>query len=154
MFDKHSGRQVINFGDFSFNSKRFEVWQGGQMINSGDLKTTINFETLSQRPSIACIRVSLSTLLLETILAHSFYFDISFTSNDRIFAAIVPDKSNCENYNSYAAFKSTALGITRPSKTFEFNEPYVCSIFTINNIPNKITFGLPIAQSLIEFYSN
>lgn len=153
MFDKYSGVQLLNFGNFAFESKRFEVWSGGKQIHGTTLFTTIKFQTVGTKiPSLNAIKVELSTLVPETIISRSMNFDISYTGTDRILVATVAANTNCENYESYKLFRNNAPSITRQKKYFEPNEPYVCSIFSIDNIPNKVTFGIPIFQSLVEFY--
>jgi hypothetical protein len=47
----------------------------------------------------------------------------------------------------------TTTGITRKGKIFNGNEPYCCSLFSINQKISKVTFSFSNPEKLIEFYS-
>lgn len=154
MYDKYSGIQIINLGEYTFESSRYEVWTGGQMVKSASIPTSISLKTIGGKiPSLNVIEISLSTFLPESLIAHKMSFDISYTGTDRILVTIVAANTNCEDYDSYKLFRNLSPTITRQEKLFKINEPYACSIFSINNIPDKITFAVPLSKLLIEFYS-
>jgi hypothetical protein len=81
-------------------------------------------------------------------------FDVAFTGTDRIITATIPAKCNIDDNDSFFAFKSFALKITRSEKTFADNEPFAASIFCVESKPSKIAFTLAALNRIIEFYKD
>lgn len=154
MYDKYSERQIIDFGEYTFESNRYEIWKDGQIIKSASIPTSISMKTIGNKiPSPNAIKISLSTVLQESLIAHRMYFDVSYTNGDRVLLAIIASNSNCSTYDSYTTFVAYAPVITRQQKDFNHNEAFACSIFSIDNVPDKISFSLPVSELLIAFYS-
>jgi hypothetical protein len=156
MYDKRTPYQVANKAlTFNFSPRRYEIWSGGQLIDNGlvegIIKCTPSFfsEVISE--------VKLIDFPDFINIGSTLLFDITFTSVDRIYLATVPRETNINDYNSFQSFKNNVpLGfqiITREKRDFDENEPYVCSVFTINNSIEKISFSFGNSPRLIEFYN-
>ena len=154
MYDKRTPFQVIEKGlNFNYKPSKFEVWSGGKLIDSGQFSGLIKCEQkgLKSRNIVVSILKSVEEIEIDHILD----FDLSYTSGDRIYLATVPKRSNISDYPSFQSFVSNVpLGfniITRQEKEFRENEPYVCSIFTMNNNVVKVSFSFGINPRLLEF---
>ena len=154
MYDKRTPFQVIEKGlNFNYNPSKFEVWSGGQLTDSGQFSGLIKCEQkgLESKNIVVTILDSLDEIEIDHILD----FDLSYTSGDRIYLATVPKRSNISNYTSFQSFVSNVPWgfniITREEKEFKENEPYVCSVFTINNNVVKVSFSFGNNPRLLEF---
>jgi len=153
MFDTYNERRIVNFDKFNFVSNRFEIWSAGAMVDSGNIVTEISILNTSQESHQENkIAVSINSKLNDTILAKNLNFDIAYTNNDRILLGIIPQASNCDDNESFAAFVNFAPIRTRVQKTFKNNEPHACSLFLTQSRIEKITFSIALSKMLIEFY--
>jgi hypothetical protein len=157
MFDSFTPFQLIKLPDFSFNPSRFEIWSSGKLHLQGNTKCKISMLMKDPNVSdISKISVVINDNNFSDEILSNFSFDISYTGKDRILLATVSNSSNIDNYNSYMGLKSFIPNgfplITRDSKDFILNEPFVCSLFLINQKLSKLTFSIGINPKLIEFY--
>lgn len=157
MFDTFTPFQLIKLPDFSFNPSRYEIWSSGKLYLQGDTKCIISMHMKEPTEiDISRISVVINDNNLRDEILSNFTFDISYTSKDRILLTTVANTSNLDNYNSYLGLKSfIPVGfplITRNSKSFILNEPFVASLFLINKKLSKLTFSIGINPKLIEFY--
>ena len=153
MYDKFSEVRLVNLGGVNFKSSRYEIWSGGKLIKSDSTPTSININTLnSESPAQDGIEFMIDSFLNEAILARKTYFDIGYTSIDRIRYAIIPNRSNCEGDVGYDSFIINSPIRTRENKIFNKNEPYAAGLFLVNGILDKVTFSVSLSRVLIEFY--
>jgi hypothetical protein len=113
---------------FRFHYSRFEVWQGGKCIKSGDSKSIIE-TTLTGKELL----VILNDPLLHNHIKPRFSFGEISTNIDRIMW-------------SRDIFDST--GVT------DHNRPDICSLFFRGGVLSKVTFTIHDPNTLIEFYSD
>jgi hypothetical protein len=156
MFDKHEPFLISEKAlTFIFEPKRYEIWAGGVLIKEGNINGRIECSPLSFE--VACCKFETFNLPSELNLTDALIFDITFTGKDRIYMATVPEVTNIGNYNSFVAFKQMIpLNfpiITRYIKEFEEDEPYVCSIYTIDNKYVKLAFSFGNNPRLLELYA-
>lgn len=155
MYDKYKGFLIVQGLSFHFQARRYEVWQGGSLIANGNCNTRI--EGTAKESTSQVVQTKLYEIPLSVSISQDIMFGISYTSSDRIYLATVPSKTNINNYPSFMTFKmSVPLGfniITIEEKFFSVDEPYACSIFTINGVIDKITFSFGNNPRLLEFYA-
>lgn len=150
MFDTYEPLLKVPMKSFVFIPKRYEIWINGKMEKSG-ISTNPIIATKTIQNSKDKTEVIISDLSLHKELAYSNVFDDFITINDRMQLIIVPAKPNVSCM--YISTMLDLLGPTREFKSFNNNEPYCCSLFTINGKIAKITFSFCSPEKLIEFYS-
>ncbi len=154
-FDKFKPHIILEKAlSFKFNPNKFELWSKGQLISNGSIDAKIECIPVFFDPK----KSEVKSYGLPTVLniRDTLIFDLTFTSTDRIFMATVPKKTNIENYDSFKGFKENVPLdfpiITRDERTFEENEPYVCSIFLTNKIVSKISLSFGNNPRLLELF--
>lgn len=153
MYDKFNESILVNLGKVNFNSSRYEIWSGGKLIKSGNANTSILINTLSdENPKLNGVEITVNSLISNEILASKVFFDIGYTSLDRIRYAIIPNSSNCQGDVGFDSFLAYSGIRTREHKDFNKNEPYAAGLFLINGVLDKITFSVSLSRVLIEFY--
>lgn len=174
MFDNYSEVQIDSLSPIEFNPKRFELWMGGQLKNSGSVNEIITIITksvsglnqisVSFRKSIEDIENEATTSFVNKIFGRKdehqnlrefidshIEFDVIFTSSDRLMICKIPSHSNCENVVGLSVLKANNKH-TRNDYNFSSTDPFVCSLFTINGGLVKITFSFNNPEKLLEFY--
>jgi len=151
MYDQFEPYVSIRQGlDFDFQPERYEIWQKGQCIEH---KTEIAFTVKQNEKGQVLVSVSENDLNIKT----NILFDMAYTSGDRIYCATVPSETNINNSDAFISFKANVpLGfkiITREFKFFDTNEPYVFSIFLMQNHIAKVSFSFENNPRLVEFYA-
>lgn len=119
-----SGR--ISRDPYIFNYSRYEVWQGGQCILSGDSKSKITTEIIRDS-----LHVQINDRSISNYINSSFSFREISTNGNRILW-------------SKDIFNST--------NAVEYNTPDVSSLFFKNGILSKVTFTIHNPNTLVEFY--
>lgn len=155
MYDKresfHIAQEAISF---VFRTSRYEIWSGGKLIDEGRVNGHI--QCMPSLFSKAQSEIKFFDLPEKLNVRHTLLFDITFTSNDRIYLATVPRQSNINHYDSFMNFKTNVpIGFpieTREKRDFDINEPYVCSVFTIDSTVKKVSFSFGNSPRLLEFY--
>lgn len=112
---------------FTFNYKRFEVWQGGACIYSGN-----SFGQIVAKVVNGQLNVTIDDVMINNHIIKHFSFGEISTNNDRIMW-------------SKDIFNSTG-------KT-ERNNPDISSLFFKQGILNKVTYTIHDPNTLVEFYS-
>ncbi len=112
---------------FIFNYKRFEVWQGGACIYSGNSIGQIVAKVVNGQ-----LNVTINDVMINNHIIKHFSFGEISTNNDRIMW-------------SKDIFNSTG-------KT-ERNNPDISSLFFKQGILNKVTYTIHDPNTLVEFYS-
>lgn len=153
MYDKFNENRLVNLGKVNFNSSRYEIWSGGKLIKSGNANTSILINTLSdENPKQDGVEITVNSLISSELLASKVFFDVCYTSLDRVRYAIIPNSSNCQGDVGYDSFLAYSPIRTREYKCFNKNEPYAAGLFLINGVLDKITFSVSLSRVLIEFY--
>ncbi len=153
MYDKFNEVKIVNLGIVDFESSRYEIWSGGKLIKADSIPTSIRFNTLtSDEPKQDGIEVIINSFLNEAVIPKKTYFDIGYTSLDRIRYAIIPRSSNCQGDVGFDSFLANSPIRTREHKNFNKNEPYAAGLFLINGVLDKVTFSVSLSRILIEFY--
>jgi hypothetical protein len=112
---------------FTFNYKRFEVWQGGTCIYSRKSNGQIIAIVVNGQ-----LNVTIDDVMINNHIFNHFSFGEISTNNDRIMW-------------SKDIFNSTG-------KT-ERNNPDISSLFFKQGVLNKVTYTIHDPNTLIEFYS-
>lgn len=151
-FDNWPPFQNFSFEEFSFPVDRYEEWEGGRMISSGEAHFQVRFKYnkggfFSRRVGID---VNIIGNPMPAKLISNMRFDGAITSGDRILFYIAAEQSNVQN--TTIMMLSSLVGSTRESKIFERNEPIVSSVFTINQKVAKVSFSFGNPDRLIELY--
>lgn len=141
---------------FEFEPTRFEIWSQGKLINEGKISGKICCSPLFTDDG--CSKFETYNFPSYIGLTDKFLLDLTFTGNDRIYITTVPRITNINDYNSFISFKTfVPIGfpiITREVKHFEIDEPYVCSLFTVQSKIIKMSFSFGINPRLLELYSD
>lgn len=112
---------------FTFNYKRFEVWQGGACIYSGNSNGQIIAKVINGQ-----LNVTIDDILINNHIMKNFTFGEISTNGDRIMW-------------SKDIFNSTGR--------IERNNPDISSLFFKQGILSKVTYTIHDPNTLVEFYS-
>lgn len=112
---------------FTFNYNRFEVWQGGACIYSGNSNGQIVAKVVKGQ-----LNVTIDDLMINNHIIKHFSFGEISTNNDRIMWSK-------DIFNSIGKI--------------ERNNPDISSLFFKQGILNKVTYTIHDPNTLIEFYS-
>ncbi len=112
---------------FTFNYKRFEVWQGGACIYSGNSNGQIIAKVINGQ-----LNVTIDDIIINNHIMKNFTFGEISTNGDRIMW-------------SKDIFNST--GRT------ERNNPDISSLFFKQGTLSKVTYTIHDPNTLVEFYS-
>lgn len=112
---------------FTFNYKRFEVWQGGACIYSGNSNGQIIAKVTNGQ-----LNVTIDDIMINNHIMKNFTFGEISTNGDRIMW-------------SKDIFNST--GRT------ERNNPDISSLFFKQGTLSKVTYTIHDPNTLVEFYS-
>ena len=112
---------------FTFNYKRFEVWQGGACIYSGNSIGQIVAKVVNGQ-----LNVTIDDIMINSHIMKNFTFGEISTNGDRIMW-------------SKDIFNSTG-------KT-ERNNPDISSLFFKQGTLSKVTYTIHDPNTLVEFYS-
>jgi hypothetical protein len=150
MFDKFEPFLNLQMQDFNFQPTRYEIWVGGQMVNSGKMNSQIKATVIKQN-SVELVEIAFIDNNLNNELATKNIFDKYVTATDRLQLITIPEETNSENIG-IMMFKMT-IGATRANKDFSRNEPFCCNLFLQEGVLAKVTFSFSNPEKLIEFYS-
>lgn len=151
MFDKFDSYKVVKMKqDMQFIPARYELWQRGQMVNSGRTNTPVTIKSISNNEREQ-YKVSFDDITLEAEITASNIFDIFVTSMDRLQLIIIPNETNSNNV-ALQMLKMN-LGPTRSSKNFDYDEPFCCNLFFQQGQLVKVTFSFSNPEKLLELYN-
>ena len=128
-FESNIGEMTgpIERKSFTFNYKRFEVWQAGACIYSGDSEGKIIAKVVSRE-----LNVTIEDLMINNHIKKQFAFREISTNSDRIM---------------------WSKDIFNTSDKTERNNPDISSLFYKQGTLTKVTFTIYDPNTLIEFYS-
>ena len=118
---------TIERKSFTFDYKRFEVWQGGACINSGNSIGQIVAKVINEQ-----LNVTIDDDMIKNYIIKHFSFGEISTNNDRIM---------------------WSKDIFNSSDKVERNNPDISSLFFKNGLLCKVTFTIHDPNTLVEFYS-
>lgn len=121
-----SGR--IERKSFTFNYIRFEVWQGGSCIYSGNSNGQIVTKVINGQ-----LNVTINDAKINKHINKQFSFGEISTNGDRMM---------------------WSKDIFNSNGRTERNNPDVSSLFFINGVLNKVTYTIHNPNTLVEFYSD
>lgn len=128
-----------------FRPNRYEEYQNGQLISSGNTSMVIEFYSNSNGEVICNITSNnLSSKMIST------HFDKCMTLQDRILMLSSPQKSNA-NILFVTTIRSI-IGYTCDKRNYKSNEPVVGSIYTNNGRLVKMSFTMSNPERLMELY--
>lgn len=136
---------------------KFEIWSGGQKIESGNTKADLWVEQENLEEQEDSIKMTVRVFddnksLIHQYIKERFYFDVAYATNDRILVGIIPQESNIRNSNSYDGFVNFAPFLTRDNFTFDQDMPFCCSLFFDDNDKLiKVTYSNGMNKTLLEF---
>lgn len=148
-YDKHGTPYMeLNKLEFEWNSSYYEVWQNNSTVDKQHSSIKfIGVPTLST--DIQKIKVSATDAAIFKHLNKEFEFDVYFTLEDRLVFMTLPLESNG---NKIIQTHLLSMSATRSAKNFHENEPYACSIFTINGMLAKMSLSFCNPLKAIDFY--
>ena len=149
-FDEWPAMQDFTFHEFSFRSHRYEMWEAGRMVRSGEAQLNAFFKCNGGVYNRTSIDINLSGNPMPMTLMSDIRFDRAICLPDRIMFYTTAKKTNVQN--TTLTLLSSNVGYTRESKLYEENEPVVASVFTINQNVVKVSFSLANPDRLIEFF--
>ncbi len=149
MYRTFTPHQFFQPFQFSFPSKRIELWQDKKMTANENLKTEIIAEII-KIDNAEKIRISFNNPATLRFIDDRIIFDKVFTLGDRIILTTIPEPSS-KDVIGMVALRSTS-GITRQGKVFNANEPFCCSLFLEGENISLITFSFNTPEKLLEFY--
>jgi len=150
MFDKFESYKVVNMKqDMKFIPARYELWQRGQMTNSGLTISPVTIRSISDGEKEQ-YQVSFDDSSLRSEITTLNFFDIFVTSLDRLQLIIIPNATNSNNV-ALQMLKMN-LGPTRNSKNFDYDEPFCCNLFFQQGQLVKVTFSFSNPEKLLELY--
>ena len=151
MYDQFEPFKKISQGlNFQFMPERYEIWQNGRCFED---KISIVFNIKQDEEGKVHVQISENGLNIKSVVI----FDMAYTSGNRIYCATVPIDTNINNSDAFLSFKrNVPLGFnitTRKSKFFDENEPYVFSVFLMQNKLVKVSFSFENNPRIVEFYA-
>jgi|SRR5690625_3698645 len=150
MFDKFDSYKVVKMKqDMKFIPARYELWQRGQITNSGLINSPVTIRSISDGEKEQ-YKVTFDDSTLRTEITTSNVFDIFVTSLDRLQLIIIPNETNSSN--TALQMLKMNLGATRNSKNFDYDEPFCCNLFFQQGQLVKVTFSFSNPEKLLELY--
>lgn len=155
-FDSLPAYKNAMIADFVFRPSRYEVWQDGELIDSGNVDSPLRANVRGKRgqfnKAAADILIDVGPASsIDHICSESSY-DICITAGDRVQLITIPEEEN-ENESVGLASSRLMLGSTRKAKTFNKDEPFCCNLFFIDGNIVKVSFSISHPEKLIEFYN-
>lgn len=151
-FDNWPMFQDFSFQEFHFPVDRYEEWEPGRIVASGEVHFNIRFKYNSG--GLFSRKTSIDVLLdnnpMPKKIISSVKFDRATTNGERILFYIAAEQTNVQN--TALLMLSSMLGYTRDHKYYDSNEPIFASVFTINHNVAKVSFSFGNPDRLIEFY--
>lgn len=151
-FDNWPSFQDFSFRGFTFPVDRYEEWEAGRIIASGEINFNICFKYNSggffRRKT--SIDVVLENNPIPQKIMSSVNFDKATTNGDRILFYVAAKQTNVQN--TALDTLSLILGYTRGSKYYDSKEPIFASVFTINHDVAKVSFSFANPDRLIDFF--
>ncbi len=149
-FDNWPPLQDFTFQKFNFHSHKYEMWEAGRMIRSGEVHCNIKYICNGGIYNRTSIDVKIVGNPFPQTLMSSLEFDRAICLGDRILFYISAAHTNVQN--TTLAMLASVIGYTRESKEYDDNEPVVASVFTIKQTVVKVSFSLANPDRLIEFF--
>ena len=142
----------FSFQEFHFPVDRYEEWEAGKLVASGEVHFDIRFKynnggLFSRKTSID---VQLDNNPMPQKIISCVKFDRATTNGERILFYIAAEQTNVQN--TALLMLSSMLGYTRDYKYYDSNEPIFASVFTINHNVAKVSFSFGNPDRQIEFY--
>ncbi|MHB1107670.1 MAG: hypothetical protein ACYCZ2_15040 [Lutibacter sp.] len=151
MWDNFGTPREIEFFDFNFQAKRFEVWENQEKIDFGNTDNFLSFEKkLELKNEIGILRNTDTSL--QKYISKKLEFDKIFTAVDRVLLLLLPEIGGNKNCLSFIA-QTYCHDYTRYIKDFEENEPFACCLFFQDSEIKKITFDFCNPDRLLELYA-
>ncbi len=149
-FDEWPAMQDFTFQEFSFRAHRFEIWEAGRMVRSGETHLNAFYKCNGGVYNRTSIDINLSENPMPETLLSDIRYDRAICLPDRIMFYTTAKETNVRN--TTLLMLASNVGYTREEKVYKSNEPVVASVFTINQSVVKISFTLVCPDRLIEFY--
>ena len=149
-FDEWPAMQDFTFQQFSFRAHRFEMWEAGRMVRSGETQLSALYKCNGGVYNRTSVDIHLSGNPFPETLLSDIRYDRGICLPDRIMFYTTAKKANVQN--TTLIMLASNVGYTREDKVYEENEPVVASVFTINQSVVKISFSLINPDRLVEFY--
>lgn len=139
-------------GDFDFRSLNFTEYENGKLKDCGSLPVTIIVKDEINKYSVEINKYSVSVTGngIEDKINSVFEFDGCIGCNDRLLLYSLPEKTNA-NIIVMTVLRNLCPS-TRNKKIYSATEPVVCSIFTNNGHPVKVSFTFANPERVLEFY--
>lgn len=147
--DRLTPFQVYMLERLDFSPNKYEIYQGGQLIDSGFTSMSISVRALDKTVvANDNISVNINNNNLSHLLNSSSSYDLVMTLHDRFIAVILPKQSNINDI----MFQTFPMMVqyTRSYKRFADKEPLCMSMFTNNGNVVKISFKVYSPETLIE----
>jgi len=152
-FDKFESGKYIKIRDFSFDPKRYEVWEDGDKIKEGEASGKILSSVRGEKENYSTdILVDIEDAEKIGHVRIQSIYDVCVTSTDRLQMLTIPREKNSVECVGLDMCRNVT-GPTRESKEFERNEPYCCNLFLKDGSLSKVTFSINRPEKLVEFYS-
>lgn len=132
-------------GDFNFKSLNFTEYENGELKDRGSLPVTVIVKNEINKYSVSVIGNG-----IEDKINSVFEFDGCIGCNDRLLLYSLPEKTNA-NIIVMTVLRNLC-SFTRNKKIYSATEPVVCSIFTNNGHPVKVSFTFANPERVLEFY--
>ena len=143
--------QVFMLERLDFSPNKYEIYQGGQLIDSGHTSMSISVRAIDKTMvTNDNIVVNIMNNNLSYILDSSSSYDMVMTLHDRFIALILPQQSNINDI----MFQTFPMMVqyTRSYKRFADKEPLCMSMFTNNGNVEKMSFKVYSPETLIELF--
>ena len=151
-FDNWPMLQDFTFQEFNFPVDRYEEWEKGRIIASGEVRFNIRFKYkmggLFSKKRYIDVALGNNPLLMKVV--SKIKFDRATTNGERILFYIAAEQTNVQHVALDTL--SSLLGYTRGRKYFDSNEPIFASVFTINHNVAKISFSFCNPDRQLDFY--
>ncbi len=132
IYDQYSEDNTIVWEDIQFLPNRFEVWHSGQKTKEGEIlyPVVLNLEKNSRGIlGLEQIKVTHTEVELYDVVSYKNWFDMIGTQGNRILLMTVPTETNINSIGMQALQHKWPH--SRYSHQFKSNEPFACSLFTI-----------------------
>lgn len=141
----HSPFHTVELRPFFFQASRYEEYEAGQIINSGETTILVRC-TIMPDNRIKCIigNNDLNARLM------SCEFDTCISLHDRLLMMSSPQVTNADII--VVTMLQNIVGTTCETKYYHSSEPVVGSIYTDNGRIVKMSFTMANPERLIEIY--
>lgn len=150
-YDRFKSLKKISKQNFSFAPKRYEVWENGELEESGGTNHNL-VASIVYVDNMELVRLDILDHTLYHDIFETQFFDDFISQHDRLQLITIPRQTNIES--NFLSTYMSINGSTRDKKIFNKTDSYCCNIFLKRGKIVKMSFMLANPDRVLEFYNN